>query len=92
MWKTTHVYPAEEKVFFSFSFAVGFGTREGTTALLRVVVLMVLPCAVVATVLMILVTGGFWMVGATGRIPLTATVVFTVYAVGLRTIVTTGLI
>lgn len=86
------MYPADENVFFSFSLVVGFGTKEGTTALLTVVVVLtVLPCVVVVTVLTtVVVTGGFWTVGAVGRIPLTATVDLTVYAVGLRTTVVTG--
>lgn len=88
----TYVYPADENVFFSFSLVAGFGTKEGTTALLTVVVVLtVLPCVAVVTVLTtVVVIGGFWTVGAGGRIPLTATVDFTVYAVGLRTTVVTG--
>lgn len=56
----TYVYPADENVFFSFSLVTGFGTKEGTTALLTVVVVFtVLPCVVVVTVLTIVVIGGF---------------------------------
>lgn len=47
----TYVYPAEEKVFFSFSLAVGFGTKEGTIVLLTIEgVLTVLACVAVVTV------------------------------------------
>lgn len=88
----TYVYPADENVFFSFSLVTGFGTKEGTMALLTVVVVLtVLPCIVVVTVLTtVVVIGGFWTVGTVGRIPVTATVDFTVYPVGLRTTVVTG--
>ena len=86
------MYPADENVFFSFSLVIGFGTEEGTMVLLTVaVVFTVLPCVVVVTVLTTVVTiGGFWTVGTVGRIPVTATVDFTVYGVGLRTTVVTG--
>lgn len=85
----TYVYPADENVFFSFSFAVGFWIREGTTALLTVVVVLtVLPCVVVVIVFttVVVTIGGFCTIGAVGRIPVTGTVDFTVYAVvGVRT-------
>ena len=86
------MYPADENVFFSFSLVIGFGTEEGTMVLLTVVVVFtVLPCVVVVTVLTtVVVIGGFWTVGTVGRIPVTATVDFTVYGVGLRTTVVTG--
>jgi len=89
----TYVYPADENVFFSFSFAAGFWTREGTTALLTVVVVLsVLPCVVViGFTTVVAIVGGFCTTGAVGRIPVAATVDFTVYAVvGLRTTVVTG--
>lgn len=54
------MYPADENVFFSFSLVTGFGTKEGTMALLTVVaVLTVLPCVMVGTVLTTVVIGGF---------------------------------
>lgn len=91
-WKiVAYVYPADENVFFSFSLVTGFGTKEGTMALLTVVaVLTVLPCVMVGTVLTTVVIGGFWTVGTVGRIPVIAAVDFTVYGAGLRTAVVTG--
>jgi len=57
-----------------------------------VVVLTVLPCVVVVTVFttVVVTIGGFCTTGAVGRIPVTGTVDFTVYAAGLRTTVVTG--
>lgn len=89
----SYVYPADENVFFSFSLAVGFGTREGTTALLTVVVALIgLPAVVVAIVFTtVVVMIGFCTTGAVGRSPVTGTVDFTVYpAAGARTTVVTG--
>lgn len=56
------------------------------------VVLSVLPCVVViGFTTVVAIVGGFCTTGAVGRVPVVATVDFTVYVVvGVRTIVVTG--
>lgn len=46
----THVYPADEKVFFSFSLDTSLGCMEGTAALLSVELVVMVLCDDTTTV------------------------------------------